>query len=625
MKKQFLTSLLLLSIISTIFGQQALDLSNLSNNTPINYPYNFIAPVESDLLLRNGYQLTGTQTDLTNQTPFQIYYDSDTLITASNSLDIADNPVLMAGKLVQLESNFQIDGGRGIFTAIIEKILADYDTNTNGSQPVTEYDPDFRFRFRYYMSIFGPRLILRDGVYRYDFHQGTDIIDTERPEDDVPIEDLPNIQCMCDGVVTEFVKLDDPADISNPNGVGRKTGIHCSGDTIVEPPLGDNSKILEATGEGQYLVVKCAEQYPVSLGYADNDIYIAYRHLYSFAQDFEIGDPLLKGELVGKMGQSGITSNYHLHLSALRRACSETPAKRFINVHPMYLFNPDHNPHLLRKLEYNPAFDNNSSSLIQQEINPEISFLNYDTITAGANPIIRIALPYSQTSLQKIVIRDSNGGAPTNEWIFHFLERGIEDEAERDKNHWDMNGDGLLDTVFIHHFNRGTSAQFLYNSHQAEAHYDGHPGRDWPITNTGLYRTSAYILDIKIVNYIGNKDDLEVEVIDIWGNGIKGIVNVAPFNNSAASRNSINKLIVPDFKIIPNPTSNRFVRLELTDIGIKLPIQIQVINTLGQVVFQQVKNLEKVIDLDLRQLKKGNFIMQLDINGRRISKQFILL
>jgi len=28
---------------------------------------------------------------------------------------------------------------------------------------------------------------------------------------------------MCDGVVTEFVKLDDPADISNPDGVGRKT------------------------------------------------------------------------------------------------------------------------------------------------------------------------------------------------------------------------------------------------------------------------------------------------------------------------------------------------------------------------------------------------------------------
>ena len=142
-----------------------------------------------------------------------------------------------------------------------------------------------------------------------------------------------------------------------------------------------------------------------------------------------------------------------------------------------------------------------------------------------------------------------------------------------------MNGDGLLDTVFIHHFNRGTSAQFLFNSHKDEAHYDGHPGRDWPITNTGLYRTSAYILDVKIVNYTGNKNDLEVEVVDIWGNGIKGIINVAPLNAPAAFRNSSNKLLSPDFKIIPNPAINRFIRLELTDMKLKSPLHLKVFNT----------------------------------------------
>lgn len=625
MQKHFLVVSLLLSITISTFSQQALELSNLPNNAPINYTYNFLTPIDSRILLQNGHQLTGDQNDLDNQTPFQIYYDSDTLTTSSNNLPLADNPILMAGKLVQMETGFLIGGSPGIFRAIIEKTLDDYDTNTNGLQPVSAYDPDFRFR--YFMSIFGPRLILRNGVYRYDFHQGSDIIDTERPEDDAPIADLPTIQCMCNGVVTEFVKLDDPADIDDPNGVGRKTGIHCSGDTIVEPPLGDNSRILEQTGEGQYLVVRCdaADQYPISLGYADNDIYIAYRHLYDFARDFEIGDTILKGDLVGKMGQSGITSNYHLHLSALRRACSETPAKRFINVHPMYLFNPDNNPHLLRKMEFNPAFDNNSGSLVQQEINPEISFLNYDTITAGANPIVRIALPYSQTSLHKIIIRDRNGIAPTNEWTFDFLERGIEDEAERDKNHWDMNGDGLLDTVFIHHFNRGTSAQFLFNSHDEEAHFDGHPGRDWPITNTGLYRTSAYILDIKIVNYTGNKDDLEVEVLDIWGNGIKGIVNIAPFNTPATSRSGKSSLAVLDFKIIPNPTSNRFIQLAFNQGTVSSPLKIKIINSLGQVVFQQIKNFERLIDLDLDKLAKGNYILQVDVNGEKMNRQFVLL
>lgn len=618
--------------MGTIFSQQALELSNLPNNTPVSYPYNFVFPLESELLLRNGYQLMGNQFDLDNHTPFQIYYDSDTLSTTSNSLDIINNTVLMAGKLIQLQSGFHIGSGTGIFSAIIEKKLADYDTNTSGLQAVTEYDPDFRFR--YFMSIFGPRLILRNGVYRYDFHQGSDIIDIERPEDNVPIVDLPNIQCMCDGVITEFVKLDDPADISNPNGVGRKTGIHCSRDTIVEPPLGDNSKILEATGEGQYLVVKCQEQYPVSLGYSDNDIYIAYRHLYNFAQDFEIGDTISKGALIGKMGQSGITSNYHLHLSALRRACSEAPAKRFINVHPMYLFNPDYNSHLLRKLEVNPSFDNNSSSIKHQEINPEISFLNYDTITSGANPIIRIALPYSQTNLQKIVIRDRNGVHPTNEWVFNLLERGIENEEERDKNHWDMNGDGKADTVYIHHFNRGTSAQFLYNSHQDEAHYEGHPGRDWPITSTGLYRTAAYILDLKIVDFTGDKNDLEVEVIDIWGNGIKGElpidmdISTFKYGHSESANAKISDTSFLDFSIFPNPSINQQFQIALSAKESFPEVSIEFFNSLGQSVHQQTIAIEKNSSLkqtmNLRHLAKGVYIVRVLANQVMLSRKIIL-
>jgi len=435
---------------------------------------------------------------------------------------IVDSLILIGGKAVHLESNFTVSPNTDQKVIIdIEKKLDDYDTNSDGFQSVESYDPDFRFR--YFMSIFGPRLILRNGVYRYDFHQGTDIIDLERPDDTVAINNLPDIQCICDGTVVEYVKLDNPDDLNNPIGIGRKTSITCAGDTVIGSNL-----LIESTGAGQYVTVKCdtSAQYPMSLGFSNNDIYTAYRHLTDFSQNFSIGDTIKRGALIGKMGETGITSNHHLHFSALRRGCSEVPAKGFINVHPMFLFNPDYNPHLLRKLEYTPAFDNNASPLIQQEINPEISFLNYDTITKGSNPIIRIALPYSQTSIHEIIIRDKNGNAPTHEWNFDFLERGILNEAERDQNHWDMNGNGQIDTVYIHHFNRGTSAQYLYNEHKNEPHYNGHPGRDWPISNTGLYRTSTYIMDIKITNYTGDKNDLEVEVRDIWGYGIKGVIGI---------------------------------------------------------------------------------------------------
>ncbi|MDG2449399.1 MAG: M23 family metallopeptidase, partial [Saprospiraceae bacterium] len=305
----------------------------------------------------------------------------------------------------------------------------------------------------------------------------------------------------------------------------RKTGIHCTNGIVIEPPMGDDSKIIEQTGEGQYIVIKCNEQYPISFGFTDRDIYIAYRHMYSFEQNFSIGDTLKKGDILGQMGQTGITSNYHLHLSALRRACDDDPSKRFANVHPMYLFNPHSNPHLIRKMEFNQAYNNDSNPIDHQEMNPEVYFLNYETFLPGEDPIIRIALPYYHTSIDKIIMRDTSEISPHSEWTFDLIQRSTLPESERDMNYWDMNESGDIDTVFIHHFNRGTSASFLYDSHKNEGHYDAHPSKQWPITDTGIYRSATYILDIKIVNFSGGKEDLQVEISDIWGNRIKAEPN----------------------------------------------------------------------------------------------------
>jgi len=494
-------------------------LCNLSNDSDCSYDYNFLSPLHSDLLKANGFQHFGNQISLDDSIMFNVYYENDSLDFSTSWLDINDSPTLIAGNYILLNPRVEIDEGIGTFTATIENKLDDYDINSDGQQNISEYDPDFRLR--YFMSVFGPRLIFRNGMYRYDYHIGSDIINLERPEDDIEITELPQLQCMCDGVVVEYVKLDDPADIINPNGVGRKTGIHCTNGVVIEPPLGDNSKIIEQTGEGQYIVVKCNEQYPISFGFTDPDIYIAYRHMYSFEHDFSIGDSVKKGDILGRMGQSGITSNYHLHLSALRRACDDNPSKRFANVHPIHLFNPTANPHLIRKLEYNLAYNNNSVQIDHQKMNPEVYFLNYDTFLAGEDPIIRIAMPYYYTSIGEIIIRDTSNISPHPEWTFDLIQRSTLSESECDMNYWDMNGSGDIDTVFIHHFNRGTSASFLYDSHKNEGHYDGHPSKQWPITDTGIYRSATYILDIKIVNFSGEKEDLQVEISDIWGNRIK--------------------------------------------------------------------------------------------------------
>ena len=505
---------------SALYSQKAFELSNFQENVFPPYSFDFVSPISSQLVLRNGYQLTGDQLDLDDSTHFNNYYENSFIQSDDGWFDTIQPLRLIARDSVLLIPQFEFDNSNGMMEVEIESRLIDFDTNTSGEQNENEYDPDFRLR--YFMSVFGPRLILRNGEYRYDFHLGADIIDLERPEDD---SNLPDLICMCDGTVNEYLKLDNANDIDNPNGVGRKTGIHCTNGVVIEPPMGDQSLIVDQTGTGQYLTVKCDAKYPVEMGFGDRDVYISYRHMQSFASDYQIGDTLEMGEEIGKMGKSGITSNYHLHLSALRRGCDENPSQRFINVHPMYLFNSQYNPHLIQKLSNEDLFDNDATTLVQQEINPEIHFLNYDSFSPGDDVIIRIVLPYHHAQIKEIIIRDTLSQDPQGVWIFDFFQRGLLNEAERDTPYWDMNGDGVSDTVFVHHFNRGTSAQFLYDSHSSESHFDKHPGKTWPILNEGVYRTSAYILDLKVVDFLGQKNDMEIKVVDIWGHGIKGVIS----------------------------------------------------------------------------------------------------
>ncbi len=340
---------------------------------------------------------------------------------------------------------------------------------------INDYTPDNSNR--YFMSFFGPRMRANDGKVDalYDFHRGADIVDGKIPKG---TDTLPDVKCMCDGTIYEIVDGSDAA--------------------------------MELTEEGRYVTVKCNAQFKGGIGFRQN-IYIAYRHLSQVKSSLVEGGTIAKGDLIGKMGSSGATSNNHLHLSAQRKLLRQD---ELVNVHPMRLFNPTHNPHILKQLGTWPRRANaedkvNIFLLESQGFGPSQGFEGTATV--------RIAVPYNKASIRAIVIKKNTFTAVLD---FEEISR------IRDGNiPWlDDNTVGDLE-LNVFPFNRYQSAYDRFDKILTALGNETHTGNDHPIPNEGIFTTPAFVLDIKINNlpmFRNNISNLEVYVLDIWGNGVKG-------------------------------------------------------------------------------------------------------
>ena len=327
---------------------------------------------------------------------------------------------------------------------------------------------------RYFISLFGPRYKdnVPNGSFNFDFHQGEDIVDG-----DIPPSPQDNIICMCTGVVVSVDNVDGGA----------------------------------ADPEGKWIKVMCDKTFEGNPDWGN--IFMAYRHLDQIDGPpgggiWSEGDSINLGDLIGTMGETGTTENIHLHFSVQRKYCdisnSSYDKGTFYNVHPMRVFNPLAYQHLLDTLH-----------------GAELYLLDYSANSA----LFRLAVPYNQASIRAIHVSLPDGSYRKDYDFEKVSEVSAGEEEIRDQIEF---VDGLR--LYPYPFNRGQSAYDRYISKSYPQEYPGSTQRGYSIPNKGIFTTPAYVLDIELLDLPAGYclNDLQISVVDIWGNGMKTTGNHAP-------------------------------------------------------------------------------------------------
>ncbi len=336
---------------------------------------------------------------------------------------------------------------------------------------------------RYFISLFGPRYkdVSSSNSNFYDFHTGEDMVDGfVMPESEGDPNE--NIICRCTGVVEE-----------------------------VDNVVGTNDE------PGRWVKVRCNQEFRKNGQGPDwGNIFMAYRHLLSIAnnpatgQMWAVGNAIAKGDIIGKMGASGVTVNNHLHYSIQRKVCdlgnTSISKGAYINVHALRTFDPAAYPHLLEPLD-----------------GAEIRLLDYSENTA----LLRIALPYNQFAVRAIRVSLPDGSY-SREVDFEKISAEADDETQlRDDPEFTQDL-----RLFPYPYNHGKSAyeRFTAELNDSPGFPAGYPGLTYPIPDEGIFSTPAYVLDIRAENLPDGfcLNDLRVSVIDIWGNGVKTVGNHPP-------------------------------------------------------------------------------------------------
>lgn len=329
---------------------------------------------------------------------------------------------------------------------------------------------------RYFMSVFGPRMQANSGVINsvYDYHRGEDVVDGSSPT-----TTLPDIKCMCDGIV---YKIKNGTDLA-----------------------------MEKTEEGRYVTVKCNATFNgnATMG----NIYTAYRHLSEINPLLVENAAISRNGLIGKMGSSGVTTVNHLHVSAQKMVNN-----RLINVHPMRLFNPTYNKHLLVTMDAPPL--STTTSEMKKERANIILLGSSNTSSDPQNNwvIFRVAVPYKKANIRAVVIKNGT----YNEKV-DFEE--ISEVRDGNATWLDNPVVGNMN-LSVFPFNRYQSTYSRYNSIKTALadNFPDHTGNTYPILNSGIFMTPAYVVDIKAKGLPMNFSSaaFEVYVVDIWGKGVKG-------------------------------------------------------------------------------------------------------
>ncbi|MCF8245259.1 MAG: M23 family metallopeptidase [Saprospiraceae bacterium] len=303
--------------------------------------------------------------------------------------------------------------------------------------------------------------------------------------------------------------------VSSTSGITRKFDYHLGADMIDRTQnITDNNlpdikcmcagEVVEIDNDndsnGRSVKVKCNSTFE-GMGTTNwGNIYMAFRHLSSIDASMALGKIVKKGDIIGIMGNTGTGSgNNHFHLSLQRKESGS-----YYNVHPMRAYNPAKNPHLIEALDKSAI---------------EIYFLNINTWQSDGYVIFRFAVPHYQANLQMISLRS---GSTTR--TFDMEQRSY--DCHTDTDCLDDNSFDNME-LFVFPFTRLKSAFQLYDQYK-DLMDANHTGKKYPIKDAGVFKKSAYVIDIKTT--LGSRANLktngiEIYVSDIWGQGVRAMLS----------------------------------------------------------------------------------------------------
>ena len=368
---------------------------------------------------------------------------------------LADQPVPMTPEYFGAGSEHSHPDAEPVFAYdLVPPVAAD----VLAADPVTHVQS---MDSRYFMSVFGPRFkaVSSSNVGYFDFHQGSDITPDVTSDGVTYDEDSPPpIVSMCAGEVDEVID-------------------------------GPDSE-MEQLGTGRSLQVQCDQHFAVP-GWGP--ILIAYRHLGAIEDGLPEGAWVEQGQALGPMGESGHTTNVHLHLSVLRR--DETGTH---NVHPLRMFDPASMPHLLTAIS--------ESDVWQLERN-------------DSDILFRIAVPHSMAQLLAMSLE---GPGYARSYDFEHVSEVA--EGDRDQNNFVPGVE-----LFAYPFNRGLQAyqRYLFDREDFPLPYPASPLAPaddfYPMAKRGMLATPAYVIDVRFSDLPADYDPTQfvMTLTDVFGSGLR--------------------------------------------------------------------------------------------------------
>lgn len=358
-----------------------------------------------------------------------------------------------------------------------------------------------------------------------------------------------------------------------------KTPIICMCDGMISQVVNGPEEELELTAGGRSVQVVCNQQ---SQAFGSS-IKINYRHLSSLgalptlAEDLAPGTIAInKGDVIGFMGESGATTNIHLHLSAQ----VDHPLNGNSFVSTSRLFNPNAAPQVLKTLE-----------------NVTIKYLH----SWQDKALFRISWPFNETINR---FEFTNGSYIV---VFNKEEAYDTGAAIRDNHNCIPNVQ-----VFAYPFNGKQTAANLFENQKATmpAIYPASPQRDedlatylyphFPIAENSV--SNVYDFVIENIPQSAATEDFVIRLSDVWGHTVEG-----SFEEALGSDDHQSAAV----EIYPNPTTNL---ITIKTGSFDRLVKISLFNINGKHL-KTITTFESAEILNLTDFPSGLYLLQVEKSG----------